>query len=241
MPHRFRFFISSGTASADVREGRLLTLTDEDAAHLRVLRMKTDDVIELVAPDVLSPRGWLAKVHDVRRGEVRVVETMPIRAETQIELIAGSLGGSAFDELIDAATQAGATRIVPFATGVGQIKRIDERRVRLERCAYAAAKQAKRSLVPEIAAAVTIDEVVEGDAGIVCDAVADVALTDIDLPPRGSVIRLLVGSADGIQPNDQAQLIERGWRVARLGPTILRSELAAAVAVATLNARATER
>lgn len=218
--HRFRFFVDATGAP-----GACLPLAAIDAHHARVLRLADGHGV-----DVVDAEGTLWEAQ-VAGASVQLVASLDGSTEpAPIELYAGALTGAKFDELVDGAVQAGASLVVPFASNRRDLERLGARRARLERLARAAAKQSKRVLVPTIGAPIGVEEL--PDRGIVLDSSAPEALDRVVARSGLQPLRLLVGGADGIDHAVIAALVERGWTRARLGPTILRAELAAAVAVA---------
>lgn len=220
--HRFRFFVDVVGAP-----GELVPLAPIDARHVHVLRMAEGDCVEAVDA---AGAVWAARV--TGDAAVELVEQLGSSTEpaTTIELYAGALTGSKFDELVDAAVQAGAASITPVVASGRELERLRARRARLERIARAAAKQAKRSRVPAVFDPILADAL--ADEGIIVDPGAPQPLDEVVAAAGHSTLRLLVGGAEGIAPELVARLVDRGWRRARLGPTILRSELAAPIAVA---------
>lgn len=219
--HRFRFFVEGHGAP-----GARLPLASADARHARVLRLAAEDTVEVV--DV-SGTSWLAKVAD---GVAEVVAPLPGGSEpVRIEVIAGALVGGRFDELVDASVQAGASLVVPFAPVRRDFERLGARQARLQRIARAAAKQSKRLIVPDVGEPIDTDGLCALPPGIVVDPAAPEPLDDV-VREHAGVVRLLVGPAEGLDADLVATLVAAGWQRGRLGPTILRSELAAPVAVA---------
>lgn len=227
--HTFRFFVGVACApDAPVQ------LTDADARHARVLRLASGDVVELVDVDGVT---WHAEF-DGARGAVARTAIADAPRVRRIQLIAGALTGNRFDELVDGAVQGGADEIVPLVVARRDGERLTQRRDRLTRIAEAAAKQAKRTSICAIAAPIDMDGLLALEPGVLLDASGPDSLLEATLPDGD--LRLLVGPADGLDPDLVAQLRERGWIATRLGPTILRAELAAAVAVAISSMRLAE-
>jgi len=238
--HRFRFF------TRDVGlPGVRVQLAPSDAAHLAVLRLDAGDTVELVdATGVV----WEAAVPpDTAAGFVTLGQPVladPARPQLpRIDLVAGALVGGRFDELVDGAVQAGASSITPFAVAAKEARRLADRHDRLQRIATAAAKQAKRREVPRISAPLDRAGLLALEPGVVLDAAADapldLMLQQLDHARRdlgGALVgyTVLVGPAEGLSGELVAELVSAGWRAARLGPTILRAELAAAVTVAAV-------
>jgi len=218
--HRFRFFV--GVVG---QPGAVLDLEPVDVQHVRVLRLGAGDPVDVVDA---SGATWDARIVGAAAVELVTLREAGGR-EATIELVAGVLVGGRFDELVDGAVQAGATRIVPFAASAKDASRIEARRERLERIIRAAAKQAQRSVVPELAAPIDAAGLRAGPPGIVVDPGAPQRLADV--VAGESAARLLVGASDGLPAAFVLELVERGWRRGRIGPSILRSELAAPVAV----------
>lgn len=222
--HVFRFFVD-----AVGEPGATVELAAADARHLQVLRLDGGASVEVVDADGVL---WAARAGE---GAVMLVEQRPTGAtEPSIELVAGALVGGRFDELVDAAVQAGASLVVPFAASRRDLDRLAARRARLQRIARAAAKQSKRSVVPEVGMPIDTAALLASEAGIVVEPAAPELLDQVvrrhssaDAP-----VRLLVGPAEGLSGELVDALAERGWVRGRLGPTILRAELAAPVAVA---------
>lgn len=100
-----------------------------------------------------------------------------------------------------------------------------------------AAKQSRRSWVPEVTEPVDTrrlaDLVRDSAAALVLDAAAGTGLGDLELPAKGDLV-LVVGPEGGISEGESELLRSAGAQVARLGPTVLRASTAAAAAIAAL-------
>ena len=70
-------------------------------------------------------------------------------------------------------------------------------------------------------------------ATVVLHETATTALADVDLPTAGDVV-LVVGPEGGIAPEELAMLTDAGAAVVRLGPQVLRTSTAGAVALGAL-------
>jgi 16S rRNA (uracil1498-N3)-methyltransferase len=141
-------------------------------------------------------------------------------------------------------TEVGADVIVPWAAarcvaqwdGPRGVKAL----MRWRSTARASAKQSRRSLFPEVTDHATTREVTEllrGAAlGVVLHEEATTGLSDASLPAEGDVV-LVVGPEGGISPEELAVFETAGAAPHRLGPTVLRTSTAGAVAAAVLLAR----
>lgn len=145
---------------------------------------------------------------------------------------------------VDLATQAGAEEIIPWQadrcvarwTGPKVAKGV----VKWQAAALAAAKQARRALVPQVHAPVTTRELVEllgaeNSPALVLHEDATVPLKEVDFVGVGKLF-LLIGPEGGIGAAELDQLQEAGAQPVRLGPEVLRTASAAMVALSVLGA-----
>jgi 16S rRNA (uracil1498-N3)-methyltransferase len=106
--------------------------------------------------------------------------------------------------------------------------------------ARAAAKQSRRSRIPEVtelaAAQAVIERAAAAASTVVLDPGAGVAIGALPLPAGGEVM-LIVGPEGGLSPAERDAFAAAGAVTARLGPTVLRSSTAGAVAAAVLLSR----
>jgi len=111
---------------------------------------------------------------------------------------------------------------------------------RWQATAREAAKQARRAWIPEVTGPEATPAIVRrvGTAGlaILLDPEAPAALGRIRLPDRGEIV-VIVGPEGGVSPAEANALTRAGAIAARLGPTVLRSSSAGAVAAAVALAR----
>ncbi|HEX6354277.1 16S rRNA (uracil(1498)-N(3))-methyltransferase [Actinophytocola sp.] len=100
-----------------------------------------------------------------------------------------------------------------------------------------AAKQSRRAWVPEVTDPVTTRQLAElvrkSATTLVLDAASSVGIRDVELPRAGDIL-LVVGPEGGISESESETLRTAGAQVVRLGPTVLRTSTAAAVAITAL-------
>jgi 16S rRNA (uracil1498-N3)-methyltransferase len=109
--------------------------------------------------------------------------------------------------------------------------------------ARAAARQSRRPHIPPVSGVVGTDELVTDVRTAVSSGTTVLALhestaellTEVSLAQTHSLM-LLVGPEGGITDEEIAALSDAGARVVRLGPTVLRTSTAAAVALGALGA-----
>lgn len=221
---------------------------DAGAAHHlgRVLRVAVGDVVQAV-----DSGGALLSVRltaiAARRAEGLIVGRVPLATESPLDLTLaqGVPKGDKMDGIVRMATELGVTRMVPLLTARTVVRlepaRWGSRLGRWQRIAKEAAQQSGRAAVPEIAAPREIATWAPeaGTTGLmICLWEEAREGLDTRLPagpcPRVTVV---VGPEGGLAAEEVRGLADAGAIVTSLGPRLLRTETAGAVAVALLQAR----
>jgi 16S rRNA (uracil1498-N3)-methyltransferase len=207
-----------------IRVGEELLLGDGDGGVARC-------VVEETVRDGLRARVVERRQVAPARPPVTVVQALPKseRSELAIEL----------------ATEAGADALVAWQAA-RCVARWDGARAekglrRWRAVARAAAQQSRRAYLPTVdgvwstaTLAARIGEVAAaGGMVLALDAEADGPLTDLSLA-RAKSVMLVVGPEGGIAPDELTAVLEAGAKAVRLGPTVLRTSTAAAVALGAL-------
>jgi 16S rRNA (uracil1498-N3)-methyltransferase len=98
-----------------------------------------------------------------------------------------------------------------------------------------AAKQSRRAWIPEVTGPEAMPSIARRVAAasraILLDPDAPAALSCLSLPEQGEIL-VVVGPEGGVSPAEAETVISAGAVTARLGPTVLRSSSAGAVAAA---------
>jgi 16S rRNA (uracil1498-N3)-methyltransferase len=236
-----RFFLTRPLAG-DAES--LLALSAADVHHaVDVLRVRIGEQIDVVEPDA---RVWRVAVTQVGADGVRgeVLREVPAVASPHVTLIQGVAKGEKMDAIVRQATEVGAERIVPVLTARSVVqldarKRAD-RGERWRRVAQAAAKQAKRTSIPGVSDPITLPEAsgeLAGYDGVIVvweessgGPGIDAAVRSLAVGPD-SRIAVVVGPEGGLSAEEVDALVALGAVSATLGPTILRTETAAIVAL----------
>ncbi|MGW4489462.1 16S rRNA (uracil(1498)-N(3))-methyltransferase [Amycolatopsis sp. NPDC004368] len=143
---------------------------------------------------------------------------------------------------VELATEAGADAIVPWRAARSVAKwddggRGDKALGRWRATVRAAAKQARRAHVPDVTEPVGTRELAQLAATmsrtLVLESGVTSRLTDVGLPDTGDIL-LVVGPEGGITDEELSTLEAAGATTVRLGPTVLRTSTAAAVALGAL-------
>ncbi len=239
MSHVFRFFVDQD----QLAENQLVALGDSDQRHLRVIRARDGDQIELV-----DRRGSCAQAEVADRGTAARVVSIELRGGAprtgpRVVLLAPILMAGPWSAMVDMAVQAGVDEIIPWAASERE-RAIDSRRQdRTERVVVAAAKQSKRRTLPRIRDAVRLEDLasqLDPDVGgsrllLCCDADAPSTLAAMcaRLTSCAEIV-IAIGPSAGWTTEQIEHVQSVGFTSCRLGATVLRSELAAAIAIATV-------
>ena len=226
-----RFFVAPEMLRAD-----RVTLTGAQARQIAtVLRLRAGDEIALVADgaeavvalDAVRPTSVTAVVRE--RGFT------PAEPTVALTLALPVLRGDHDEEVVEAVTQLGASRIVPFTSARSVVRSLSgAKRARWERIAREAAETARRGRVPSIEPArawTDLFSVLPAPVFVAWEGERRVRLRDA-LPQTAGALSIVIGPEGGIADGEIALARERGAITVSLGARNLRSETAAIAAVA---------
>lgn len=220
-------------------EGGPVTLDAGTARHARVLRLREGDSLRLfdgrggeadarivrLGPDAIECDAGPVERRDEPRPRVVLVQCMP-KGE-KLELIARM------------ATELGVSAI-HLATSDRAVARPDADRAatrleRLDRIVREAARQSSRAHVPDLVPPAPLAEVAArapADAARVVPWERSTMALERALIPDASEAWVAIGPEGGLAEEEVARLARHGWADCSLGPTVLRVETAAPVAIA---------
>lgn len=173
--------------------------------------------------------------------ETRRDEPEPALHVTIVQALAKGDRGELAVEL---ATEAGADAVLPWRAARSIARWDDGPRgakalARWRGTARAAAKQARRGRVPEVGDPVSTRQLAallaDADGALVLEAGAEHLLTEVPLPQQGKLY-VVVGPEGGVTAEELAAFRTAGAVEVRLGPTVLRTSTAGAVALGALGA-----
>jgi 16S rRNA (uracil1498-N3)-methyltransferase len=219
-------------------------MLDEDAvtldgAHARqiaiVLRMKPGDEVTLVA----GGSEALAVLESVEPDQVvaRISERGGASTESRVALTLALplLRGDRSEEVVEASTQLGVARILPFVATRSVVTALgDAKRHRWERIARESAETARRGQAPAIGTLRTWNElfaVLPRPIVVAWEGERVRRLRDA-IPPDLTQMSLVIGPEGGLTEEEIALARENDAIVVTLGPRNLRAETAAIAAVA---------
>lgn len=233
---RRRFFVDS------IHRGHA-DITDQDAHHLtRVLRVEPGQKFEISD----NQNVYLAEVETARKDLVRFAILDPIDSPEPIvrtTLFSALIKFERFEWLIEKATELGVASITPIQTDrseKGLEHAAEKRLTRWNRIARESSEQSRRSRLPDIEPAISLEAALETTAD------HRYALEEAEAPPilsvlpdsrqPGESVALLVGPEGGWTDRERAAIQAARWTPVSLGQNILRAETAALAALAIVNA-----
>jgi len=226
--------------------GELAVVDGDEGFHAaNVRRIRSGEELDLGDGD-----GTVAHcvVEDVGRGRLTALvldrRTLPVTlpAVTVVQ----ALPKSDRSELaIELATEAGADAFVGWQASRCVARwessaKVDKGLRRWDAVARSAARQSRRPYIPSINGVVSTAELVHrvrdgGAAALVLHESAIAKLTELPMAQADSLL-LIIGPEGGIADDEIAALSDAGATAVRLGPTVLRTSTAAAVALGALGA-----
>jgi 16S rRNA (uracil1498-N3)-methyltransferase len=231
---RRRFFV-------DTPRNGLAELHGDEARHLtRVLRVEPGQRFEISDNQL----AYLAEIAEARGERVvfRVLGQIPAAAPVvSITLLASIVKFDRFEWMVEKSTELGVAKIIPVAaarTEKGLFEASAKRCERWIRIARESSQQSRRVRMPEIAPALRFERAVAETADYRCfldEAEAPPLLTTLPgMRKAEAQIAVLLGPEGGWTDAERQLAIATGWRTASLGAQILRTETAAAAALAIL-------
>jgi 16S rRNA (uracil1498-N3)-methyltransferase len=174
---------------------------------------------------------------------VSSVERTPEPAPA-VEVVQALPKGDRGELAVEVLTEIGVARIVPWAASrsvaVWKGDRADKALARWRATAREAAKQSRRSWLPEVTRLASTDDVVAlvADAGLalVLHEGASAPLTTVEVPSAGRIV-VVVGPEGGLSDDEVAAFTNAGAVAVRLGAEVLRTSTAGVAAVAALLSR----
>jgi 16S rRNA (uracil1498-N3)-methyltransferase len=173
------------------------------------------------------------------------VEATSFDDDPEVVLVQALAKAGRDEQAIEAATELGVTRIVPWAAVRSVVQwrgaKADKARASWEDRVLAAAKQSRRARVPAVDGLVTTPQLASAVAAAVARGERVVVLHESAgaplafAPVKGEPLEplwFIVGPEGGIADDELATLVAAGAVAARLGPYVLRASSAGPAAIA---------
>ena len=211
-------------------------LPEEQAHYIgRVLRHGVGDAVQLFDG---SGQEYLGQLIEVGKKSVRVelTEQLPGQPDSplRVHLGQGLSRGERMDWAIQKATELGVAEITPIVSERCEVRlkdeRADKRLAHWQQVAISACEQCGRSTVPLIHPPLLLAdwlEQVEAELKLVLHPVAEPLVSHA----KPASLAFLIGPEGGLNDNEVSQAVAAHFQAARLGPRVLRTETAAAVAL----------
>jgi len=238
-------FLSS--VAADAAVGDLITVTGAEARHaVTVQRRAVGEAIDLVDGQGARARG---RIETIRERELDVrVEAVGRDNDPTVVLVQALAKGGRDEQAVEAATELGVTRVVPWAAERSIVQwrgpKAAKGRDSWAALAVAAAKQSRRALVPVVDDVVTTAQLeaavraatASGERVLVLHEAATVPLVALEWATPDQPVWLIVGPEGGVSDRELDLLTGAGAEPVVLGPHVLRASSAGPVAIAALAA-----
>ena len=231
-----RFFLRSLEEAA---------LTGTEALHVaKVLRLQAGAVIIVCDAEGRSAEAEVTAVSEERIVlQLRHILEETAEADLRLHVLQGLAKGEKMEWVLQKTVELGCSFFAPIAAE-RSVLRLDAKKAaakqeRWERIALEAAKQCKRSRIPEIRPVASLDEALaalpEGALLLVLyEDEKSLGLKEAlaALPECPQEVALLIGPEGGLTQQEVALARQHGALVVRMGPRILRTETAAVAAAA---------
>lgn len=221
-----------------------LTLTGENAAHAKVLRLKNGDEVTVCDG---AGTDYRCTVSDVANGQISLVVHASSPAESEAAVSCAVYMAFAksdkFEHVIQKATELGASELVcfPSARCVSRpdAKSLKSKLERWQKIAASAAEQSRRGRIPQVIALPSYAEALQRAAQAdlaVCFYENEKRLTfraAIEEKPFKTAA-ILIGPEGGFEESEIQQAAAAGLKICTLGSRILRCETAPLCALSAL-------
>ena len=226
--------------------GSILDIDAEKARYLgRVLRLRVGDSLVIFNG---TGTAYGADITAFSRSSaaltVRDAITVASESPLKVHLVQGISRGERMDFVVQKATELGVKRITPLLTERGIVKlddrRAEKRRQHWQKVAASACEQCGRVRLPLLDAPVRLDAWLGAkpnhiESDVVLRPGAEQSLAEIDMP--ATKVCILVGPEGGFSDAEYQLTEAAGFTAVSMGPRVLRTETAAAAALAILQAR----
>lgn len=226
---------------ADLAEGADIALDERAHRHaVQVLRLRPGDAVCL-----FNGRGgeYLGRLGAVSRhsSRVEIEHHMPVDRESPLRVVLaqGIAKGDHMDYSLQKATELGVAAVQPVITertvGGRDARRLQRRLAHWQGVVLSACEQSGRTRPPALHGPLTLSAwLAQAPAGaqrLVLDPQAGRGLAELGSPPAAGLC-LLLGPEGGLSEDEVRSAVSAGFVPVRLGARVLRTETAAAAALA---------
>ncbi|MBQ2981708.1 MAG: 16S rRNA (uracil(1498)-N(3))-methyltransferase [Lachnospiraceae bacterium] len=225
--------------SPDQIDERYVTITGGDVNHIKnVLRMKIDE--ELLISNG-QDKDYYCKIESISDNEIKALildeEFEGTELPTELYLFQGLPKSDKMELIIQKAVELGVKEIIPVATKRCVVKLDDKKEAskikRWQAISESAAKQSRRTIIPEISSVMSFREAInrakEFELGIIpYENFKDMTETKevLNKVQKGIKIGIFIGPEGGFEESEIQYALENGIHPISLGKRILRTETA---------------
>ncbi len=240
-----RFYIKQ----TKLRSSSQVFLSGEEHHHLsRVARIKPKQKVWLF--DSLGV-SYLAQVEDINKEKTKLYILQRFEAElpsVKITLAQALVRFKKMEFILQKATELGIAVFLPVVTSRSVVKikeKEDNRKVRWQKIARAAAKQSQRALLPLILDPLPLERLLKDREEALKlflsenkgKYLKEVLISSLSNSPPSipSSLIILVGPEGGWSQQEEKKILDSGYQAISLGQYVLRTETAALVSVAMIS------
>ena len=223
----------------EIAPGDEVAITGSEAHHAAVVRrLVVGEAVTVVDGYGLSVRGPVVSCAK-SLVSVRVEQVVTAPEPQPYLIVAQALPKQDRAELaVDLMTEAGVDQIMPWAASRSQVRwsgeRGDKAYAKWANAAREASKQARRSRFPVVGEYASLGQVValvaDADCALIMHEKATLPVWECYVPCQGRIV-IVIGPEGGLTDDEVAALEAAGGRACSMGPTVLRTSTAAAIAV----------
>lgn len=234
-----RFFVDP-----DILQVSHTTLSGEQAAHAKVLRLTAGDVVTLCDGQGMEAQ---CAVTDLSSGQLSldILQVAPSKAESKLQcsIYMGFPKADKFEHVIQKATELGANEIIVFpctrSVSRPDAKSLAKKLERWQKIAVSAAEQSGRGRIPQVLALDSFDAAISRASQAEFSALfyenerTRSLKAAVEAKPFFTAA-LMTGPEGGLTEQEVQKASHAGMEVCSLGPRILRCETAPLCALAAL-------
>lgn len=225
---------------SSLMEDKIL-LSADNIHHLNVLRITEDEEFEVVVDGVI----YTVKIDEMSKEHCQcgVLSQKEDKSESNIEinLYQGLPKADKLELIIQKAVELGVNSIIPFESSRTIVKwdakKESKKLVRYQEIAESAAKQSKRSYIPQVEGLISFKQLIEKTKEgytILAYENRGKSLKEVILGNESKIFNIIIGPEGGFSEDEVIALEEAGAHVINLGARILRTETAAIVLAAMI-------
>ena len=228
-------------------DDKYVTITGGDVNHIKnVLRMKVDE--ELLVSNG-QDKDYYCKIEAISDDEIKALildeEFEGTELPTELYLFQGLPKSDKMELIIQKAVELGVKEIIPVATKRCVVKLDDKKEAskikRWQAISESAAKQSRRTIIPEISSVMSFKEAInrakEFELGIIpYENFKDMKETKevLSKVQKGIKIGIFIGPEGGFEESEVQYALDNGIHPISLGKRILRTETAGLAIVSVL-------